>query len=160
MAKEVSNLADVSGTAAREIDSLLAESESKVKDTLELIASRVVEAGSVSEHVKKAFTGISSNIVAINNQMKSISDATQHQESSIQQTNAAMKEMESAAQENNNASANTNTSAAELKTQSEQLAISTSKLWIFVNGNRQGKNSAAPNPTHAPLSTEPEAKVA
>jgi methyl-accepting chemotaxis protein len=121
VAEEVGNLAELSGTAAREIESLLEESNRKVKDTLELIQVRVGEGNRVSHSALEAFTGISKNIEEINHQVQSINDATQQQEIGVQQSSTAMKQMDASSQINSTASNQAFTTSENLKSQAEDL---------------------------------------
>jgi len=147
VAEEVGNLAELSGTAAREIESLLEESNRKVKDTLELIQVRVGEGNRVSHSALEAFTGISKNIEEINSQGQSINDATQQQEIGVQQSNSAMKQMDVSAQINSTASNQAFNTSENLKSQSEELKNVISDLVQLISGGNAADIAPKPNAT-------------
>lgn len=137
VAEEVGNLAELSGTAARDIESLLAQSQLQVKETLDMINFRVAEAGNVTQHAGHAFTNIASQVMAMNGQIKSITEAAQQQELGIQQTNAAMKQLQTASQENSRSAQKSEQSAQVLSQESKNLVEATHQLWGFIRGNNQ-----------------------
>lgn len=94
VAEEVGNLAQMSGIASNEISSLILDSEKKVQNTLEHIRKRVKEGKIVSDEASLAFNGIVQNVENIQNQVKSIFEASAQQEIGIQQSQSAMTTLE------------------------------------------------------------------
>ncbi len=135
VAEEVSNLAELSGEAAKEIDVLLQESQSKVKDTLESIQVRVTDTVKTNRMVQQSFETISGYVEKMEQQLNSIGEASKQQELGIQQTNAAMRQMESSAEENRGASEKTHQASEELSRESNSLSALTDDLAFFVNGD-------------------------
>ncbi len=98
VAEEVGNLAQLSGKAANEIESLLKDSQKQVSALLEVIEKRVQEGTLVTHEAVNAFNQISENVQAVSNQLKGISEATEQQQLGIQQTQTAMTQLENSAQ--------------------------------------------------------------
>ncbi|MGZ3794056.1 MAG: HAMP domain-containing methyl-accepting chemotaxis protein [Bdellovibrio sp.] len=136
VAEEVGNLAELSGQAAKDIELLLGDSQRKVRETLEMIQSRVADGNKVSQNAMQAFNEISKNIEEINAQIRSINEATQQQEIGIQQTNLAMKQMDVISQNNTLASTEALQIAQNLKKQSSELRGVMTALFQLVGGNR------------------------
>ncbi|MGZ3771202.1 MAG: HAMP domain-containing methyl-accepting chemotaxis protein [Bdellovibrio sp.] len=139
VAEEVGNLAELSGQAAKDIELLLGDSQRKVRETLEMIQSRVADGNKVSQNAMQAFNEISKNIEEINAQIRSINEATQQQEIGIQQTNLAMKQMDVISQNNTLASTEALQIAQNLKKQSSELRGVMTALFQLVGGNRVHK---------------------
>jgi methyl-accepting chemotaxis protein len=121
VAEEVGNLAEMSGHASREIESLIGDSQRKVKETLEVIQNRVKDGNQVSQLAYQNFEEISHQVKEINLQIKYISEATQQQSLGIEQTNIAIKQMDSASEANNQSSRNAFRTSEELKMQGDTL---------------------------------------
>lgn len=134
VAEEVGNLAEMSGHAAKDIEALLEDSRRKVKDTLEVIQSRVNDSNRVSKMAYHAFQEVAVNIEEINKQVLSINEATQQQEIGIQQTNVAMRQVDTTSQGNSESSAMALKQANELKLKSELLKKANSKMSYLIRG--------------------------
>lgn len=153
VAEEVGNLAELSGQAAKDIELLLGDSQRKVKETLEMIQSRVADGNKVSQSAMQAFNEISLNIEEINAQVRSINEATQQQEIGIQQTNLAMKQMDIISQNNTVASTEALQVAQNLKTQSAQLRGVMTALFELVGGTRVSEDSPKEDVSYAEAHT-------
>ncbi|MGZ3773350.1 MAG: methyl-accepting chemotaxis protein [Pseudobdellovibrionaceae bacterium] len=149
VAEEVGNLAELSGQAAKDIELLLGDSQRKVRETLEMIQSRVADGNKVSQSAMQAFNEISKNIEEINAQVRSINEATQQQEIGIQQTNLAMKQMDVISQNNTVASSEALQIAQNLKNQSAELSGVMTALFELVGGRRDTKVTSDVMPTAA-----------
>lgn len=149
VAEEVGNLAELSGQAAKDIELLLGDSQRKVKETLEMIQSRVADGNKVSQSAMQAFNEISLNIEEINAQVRSINEATQQQEIGIQQTNLAMKQMDIISQNNTVASTEALQVAQNLETQSAQLRGVMTALFELVGGTRVSEVSPKEGASYA-----------
>jgi hypothetical protein len=134
VAEEVGNLADLSGRAAKEIESLLGDSQRQVSSTLRAIDDRVIESNSVSHQAHSAFKEILKQIEEINSQVKSINEATHQQEIGIQQTNTAMRQMDSASQNNTHASSQALITVEKLKMQTNAMTDAMNDLVALVDG--------------------------
>lgn len=137
VAEEVGNLAELSGQAAKEIETLLDDSQRKVNETLQVIEDRVSDGNKVSQQAKVAFNDISVNIKEINSQIKSINEATQQQEIGIQQTNSAMKQMDVTSHNNTEASSIALAKTDELNEIGNGLKNVVDQLIHLVNGSNQ-----------------------
>jgi methyl-accepting chemotaxis protein len=134
VAEEVGNLAQMSGKAAREIESLILESEKKVTSTLDLIKRRVNEGNLVTDEAVRTFTGISNAIDSVREQVRLIAEACVQQDVGIQQTNKAMEQLDVAARQTLDAAQMTRASSDELQGSSVHLEKVTDELSIFVHG--------------------------
>lgn len=93
VAEEVGKLANMSGKAAKEIASLLQDSEKQVNDIVRNTQERVKVGKGVTEQAFKNFKEIASDINLISSQISNISAAAREQELGVSQTNQAMKEL-------------------------------------------------------------------
>ncbi|MFN7728945.1 MAG: methyl-accepting chemotaxis protein [Bdellovibrio sp.] len=134
VAEEVGNLAELSGHAAKDIELLLSESQQRVKETLDMIQSRVTEGNKVSQLALESFNRISTQIEDINQQVRSINEATQQQQIGIDQTNAAMRQMNTSAQTNSQASSIASQRAEELGEAGQQLNHKMQRLTQLISG--------------------------
>jgi methyl-accepting chemotaxis protein len=141
VAEEVGNLAELSGAAAKEIESLLGDSQRKVKDTLEVIQDRVADGNRVSQSALHVFEEISKNIEEINVQIKGIGEATQQQEIGIQQTNTAMKQMDVSSQSNTDAASRAQSTSNQLKNNCHSLDRVVQEIYFLVNGRVEDRKS-------------------
>ncbi len=154
VAEEVSNLAELSGEAAKEIDVLLHGSQTKVKETLEQIHVRVTDTVKTNRMVQQSFESISGLVVKVEQQLKSIGEASKQQELGIQQTNAAMRQMEASAEENRSSSEKTHRASEDLSKESGSLAKLSEELELFVGGGKVFVQAAAKATSKEPHSAE------
>lgn len=134
VAEEVGNLAQMSGSAAKEIESLLVDSQRKVATTLEMIRQRVKEGNIVNDEAVRTFNEIASSITDISGQIKNIAEAAQQQSVGIEQTQKAIGQLDIVARQNAEASQKALTQATELNNASSDLSDSSNQLQILVNG--------------------------
>lgn len=160
VAEEVGNLAEMSGHAAREIESLIEDSQRKVKETLEVIQNRVKDGNQVSQLAYQNFEEISHQVKEINLQIKYISEATQQQELGIEQTNIAIKQMDAASEANNQSSRNAFNTSEELNKQGEALTQVVGHLTTMVGRKFEKLSKAQKFPSSAGVSdsSQPLAK--
>lgn len=121
VAAEVGNLAQMSGTAAKEIQALLDDSKRQVEGILEGTQERVTEGQTVSAEALATFGDIAKTIERISEQIRGINDATAEQEIGVKQTGIAMAQMDSLSQRNNVVAQQVSGSAEDLETQAERL---------------------------------------
>ncbi len=144
VAEEVGNLADVSGGAAKEIQSLLESSERQVSTIIEETKRRVSDGQDVSKHAKSMFEQIAKEVYGISSQVQGITDATKEQELGVQQTNTAMSQMDEATRRTSVLSQEASSSAEDLKDQIVDLREIVRQLGLMVYGKR---NSTQPVPS-------------
>jgi len=134
VADEVAHLAELSGKASKEIESLLNESKRKVEASLINIQSKITDGTQVTLEANQTFNDITLNIQSISQQLKSVTEAAQQQSLGINQANSAMKELESSADANSHTATEFNKRFDELKDKAENLNQTTVDLKRIVNG--------------------------
>lgn len=117
VASEVRNLAQRSAGAAKEIETLIADSVSRVSNGSKLVG----EAGSTMDEMLKAVA----EVVEI---MKQIASASEEQSKGISQIGTAITEMDSVTQQNASLVEEVSTAASALERQTEELTLSVSKF--------------------------------
>lgn len=110
VASEVRNLAQRSGNAAKEIRTLIAESQSRVGEGNEM----AIKAGETMDE-------ISSEVMRVTTLMKEISSASQEQSHGIEQVNQAVTQMDEVAQQNAALVEQAAAATQSLEEQSQQL---------------------------------------
>jgi methyl-accepting chemotaxis protein len=100
VAEEVGRLALTSGKAAKEIDLLLGESQTRVSGIVDHLAARVKEGMTVSEDVRKSFSEIGEGIHEISHALNQVSEASREQLLGIEQTSRAMDQMNATTEDN------------------------------------------------------------
>jgi hypothetical protein len=141
VAEEVGNLAQMSGNAAREIETLLSESQHSVSDTLRTIQGKISEGNTISAEALDSFNKISTRIGEITEQVKSVIEATQQQELGIQQTTEAMKQIDISAQSTQQSSQKAYQTAEELNNESKMLWQEMTYLKTLVTGGNKTPGS-------------------
>jgi methyl-accepting chemotaxis protein len=134
VAEEVGNLADISGNAAKEIQSLLEDSKKQVARIVELTRSRVSDGQVVSKESQDNFNEIAREIQAVSGLVTSINDATKQQRTGVEQTSTAMAEMDQASQKVNELSQESSQAAFALTRQSNELRDITVELETCIYG--------------------------
>ncbi|MDH4468959.1 MAG: methyl-accepting chemotaxis protein [Bacteriovoracaceae bacterium] len=142
VAEEVGNLAEMSGEAALEIESLIKDCQIRVKETIDTIVSRIDDGAQVNQLAQSSFADIASRIKDINQQIQSIQEATQQQEIGIQQSNSAMKQMDLAAQQNSMAATKCFRMTDELKNDSNEFLSLIDSFTYYLTGNISSSSTA------------------
>lgn len=104
VAEEVGKLAQMSGSASKEIDQLLNDSQMRVVQIVQAVQERVRDGKSVSGDALKRFSEIANQIVTIADKVNQVGEATLEQESGVEQTSRAMDQMDQTALESKKAS--------------------------------------------------------
>ena len=121
VAAEVGNLAQMSGNAAKEIQSLLDDSRAQVQSILESTQERVSEGQTVSADALATFGEIAKTIEGISEQIRNINEATQEQDIGVKQTSTAMVQLDEYAQRNNVVAQQVSNSAHEIEREADRL---------------------------------------
>jgi methyl-accepting chemotaxis protein len=121
VAEEFGSLAELSGKAAKEIQSLLETSKKHVSEIVEMTHQRVTDGLTVSKEALSIFHEMSRDINQITKQMQRISEATREQTVGVQQTSTAMNQMDQAAQRNSLLAGDSLRNASDLSRQSHKL---------------------------------------
>jgi hypothetical protein len=121
VAEEVGHLAELSGNAAKEIESLIEQSKKEVSQIVDLTQARVLEGHRVSNDSLVIFNKLNSVIAEVDRQIEGITQATKEQNLGIKQSSIALTEMDNVAQR-------TRDLAQEASAYSMQLSEENSKL--------------------------------
>lgn len=103
VAEEVGKLAQMSGSASKEIDQLLTDSQMRVVQLVEAVQERVRDGKTVSSEALKRFTEIANQIMVISEKVNQVGEATLEQEGGVEQTARAMDQMDETALESKEA---------------------------------------------------------
>ncbi len=121
VAEEVGNLAQMSGSAANEIENLLMESQKKVRLALDVTQQKLKEGNHVTGSAVSTFAGISKAIESINMKIENIATATSQQSVGLEQTQKAFKQMDESSLLNQEAANKFAAATEELKNSSSRL---------------------------------------
>lgn len=105
VAEEVGNLAQMSGNAAKEIQTLIQDSQRQVAQIIETTQHRVNEGQQVSKEALATFNEIATGIQGMSERIIGIGQATREQDLGIKQISIAMNEMDITTQRNSMVSA-------------------------------------------------------
>ena len=141
VAAEVGNLAQMSGNAAKEIQSLLDDSRAQVQSILESTQERVSEGQTVSADALATFGEIAKTIEGISEQIRNINEATQEQDIGVKQTSTAMVQLDEYAQRNNIVAQQVSNSAHEIEKEADRLfRIMQASRVLILGSNTLKKN--------------------
>jgi methyl-accepting chemotaxis protein len=145
VAEEVGNLAQLSGSAARDISVLLAESVERVRDTITgtqknvgdlvaLGADRIKTSLEVAARADKVLAGIAQNVTLMENHINEIAISADEQSRGIHEVNSAVHQLDSVVQINSNAAEDSSAAALTLKDQAQSLYSLITELKSVVSG--------------------------
>lgn len=134
VAEEVGNLAQMSGAAAKEIKTLLDDSQKQVLSIVNVTRERSEDGQTVSKEAQSTFEAIAAEIKTVTNQIENISDAAREQENGIQQTSVAMSKLDEATTRSAAMGQQISSSALELGSQSSQMKQIMEATAILVQG--------------------------
>jgi methyl-accepting chemotaxis protein len=153
VAEEVGNLAQMSGSAAREITEMLTMSVKRVNSIVEQTRERVdrlVEVGqdkiamgqSTAQKCRESLSKISDNAKALSAMVSEIAHASKEQAQGIQEINKAISQLDQVTQQNSAVAQQSSAQAEELSAQAEELQHSVEMLMKVVHGGEQEPGSA------------------
>jgi methyl-accepting chemotaxis protein len=142
VAEEVGNLAEMSGSSAREIQSLLEDSQKQVSLIVESVQKRVQEGEQVASEAVAIFNKISGETSNLNGFINRIGEATKEQETGIHQISTAMNQVGISAQKNLSSATQASLASRKLSSQSVALAGVVSSLEHLMFG-RSAFNDAS-----------------
>ena len=174
VAEEVGNLANMSGTAAEEISTMLESSVKTVEDIInstskkveDLIATgkQTVEEGSnLAGQCGEALDKIVMNVSKVNGQISEIATASVEQSQGVSEVNEAMKQIDQVTHMNTQISNESSTQASSLEDESKSLYNEVLKLQSLVNGDNSKRVDYGHNVQEVDFnkeSFESESKVA
>jgi methyl-accepting chemotaxis protein len=157
VAEEVGNLAQMSGSAAKDITTMLDSSIQKVESIVNDTKSRVerligegrnkVEQGTVvARQCGTIFDDIVRQVSEVSILINEISTATQEQSIGISEITKAMNQLDQATHENSTTSQNSSVSANKLEKRSASLFSSVGDLERIINGSKEGHAPAKQTP--------------
>ncbi|WLS76967.1 methyl-accepting chemotaxis protein [Erwinia pyri] len=150
VASEVRNLAQRSAGAAKEIETLIADSVTRASNGSRLVG----EAGSTMDEILKA-------VGEVTEIMKQIASASEEQSKGISQVGTAITEMDSVTQQNASLVEQVSAAASSLERQTEELTLSVSKFRLSATTTATAKAPVRSAPTAArPLTARPAAASA
>jgi|GEM_PF-896261 len=150
VAEEVGNLAEMSGSAAKEITTLLETSVRKVEEIVDQTKSRVekltatskekVKSGStIATDCSEALEQILENVRSVDTLVSEIAVASSEQSTGIREISKAVGQLENVTQQNTAVAQSSSTAATQLSQQSSQLNNLVGDLTQIVAGHRQAK---------------------
>ncbi len=134
VAEEVGNLAKVSGSAAKDIELMLQDSQKQVQDILSGLQEKIEKSSSVSNQAVSNFKDISNEIDVIVSQIRGITDACAQQELGVQQTSTAMSQIDVATQKNSSTAQETLGAAKKLADENTKLKDISASIFGLING--------------------------
>jgi methyl-accepting chemotaxis protein len=144
VAEEVGNLAEMSGSSAREIQSLLEDSKKQVSLIVDSVQKRVAEGEQVTSEAVAIFNRISAETGNLNGFINRIGEATKEQETGIHQISTAMSQVGTSAQKNLSSATQTSHASKRLAKQSANLArvVSSLESLLFGGGSVKAASSS------------------
>lgn len=155
VAEEVGNLAEISGTAANEIEEMLTESVVKVEEVVNTIKSKIDSLSTTSREkinsgvvIAKSsgelLEGVVTNVLEVQNMLEGISSASEEQSTGVRNITTAMREIDNSNNINTDIAQKTATSSHELATQADQLLTSVAKLEDQIYGANSKRRNSVP----------------
>lgn len=134
VAEEVGNLAKVSGSAAKDIELMLQDSQKQVQEILDSLHEKIEKSSTVSNQAVTNFKDISQEIEVIVSQIRGITDACAQQELGVQQTSTAMSQIDIATQKNSSTAQETLGAAKRLADENTKLKDIATSIYALING--------------------------
>ena len=152
VAEEVGNLAQMSGTAAKEISSLLESSTERVEKIVSetktnvgreaLAGKQKVDAGTkIAKQCGELLDQILSSAENLDSMVSQISVATREQTQGVTEINKAMGQLDQVTNQNSGIAHTTATAAEQLSREAESLSGMVGELLSVVNGGKNVKNT-------------------
>lgn len=134
VAEEVGNLAQMSGTASKEISSLLEESVQKVESLISQTKQRVETGSVIVRKCGDVFGEISKNIVTVASMSAEISNASKEQSQGISEITKAVSQLDQVTQQNASTTEETSNEAEGLAVQARNINVLATRLLVNVMG--------------------------
>ncbi len=158
VAEEVGKLAQISGDASREIDTLLGTSQDRVVKIVGAIQTRVSDGKTISHEAMERFAEIAREIATISEKISQVSDASTEQASGVEQTAKAMDQMSESTIKNKLGAEQVNQIGGRVRELSQRIREVTEGIRRFVREGdgsslKEGQNEVQLNtPENLPLS--------
>ncbi|MBC7464647.1 MAG: DUF3365 domain-containing protein [Bdellovibrio sp.] len=148
VAEEIGNLAQMSGSAATEIEKMLVSSTQRVeaivietKNKVEVLVNsgkeKVEHGTEVAKQCGDVLTEIVDSVQSVGRMVVQISDGSQEQSKGVQEINQAMAQLNKVTQENSSASLEASTTADKLSAQAETLRESVQAIQKTLSGDNK-----------------------
>lgn len=152
VAEEVGNLAQMSGNASKEINTIVEDSHAKVtqivsetkvrfEKLLRENTEKVQQSRSTVEVSSQVLQEIVSTVGEVSTLIHEISSASDEQSKGIREISISMRQLDSATQNNSASSENISGSAERMTDQVDQLMMSVNELEILLHGRKNTKVS-------------------
>jgi methyl-accepting chemotaxis protein len=158
VAEEVGNLAQMSGSAAEEISSLLESSIQKVEGIVGQTRTKVENGTQTAQSCGAVLDEIVKSVTSVAKMAGEISTACNEQSQGVQEITKAMNQLDQVTQQNAATSEEAASAAEELSAQAESLNSLVNNLVQAVEGSAGQQAPAAPAPAKA-AKQKTEAKV-
>ena len=136
VAEEVGHLAELSGHAAKEIESLIDQSKKEVSQIVEMTLARVTEGHRVSNESLNIFSKLTSSISEVDNQIEGIAQATKEQNLGIKQSSIALSEMDNIAQKTRDIAQEASSCSVQLGQENQKLKFLLASFDSLLNGRK------------------------
>lgn len=140
VASEIGSLALISGKAAGEINELLANSSSQVRDSVATTTARVEDGGKIADECLRAFQMLRGALQNIAKAAESITDAATEQERGVEQTSGAIAAMGCTTEANVAHAQRMAANSGDLRQRAAGLARATERL-----NDIMGRDDSAPD---------------
>lgn len=138
VAEEVGNLAQMSGTASKEISTLLESSIHKVESIVGDTKAKVDSGVNTAKECGDVFAEIVGDVKLVSQMSNDISSASQEQAQGISEITKAVSQLDQVTQQNAATSEETSNEAEELSAQANALKEASDKLISIISGDSSG----------------------
>jgi hypothetical protein len=160
VAEEVGHLAELSGTAAKEIESLIEQSKKEVSQIVDLTQARVIEGHRVSNDSLTIFNKLNTAISEVDRQIEGIAQATKEQNLGIKQSSIALTEMDNVAQRTRDLAQEASAYSMQLSEENGKLKNILGAFSTLLNGTTEiGHDTNASNHRSNPKTKRPKDRV-
>jgi methyl-accepting chemotaxis protein len=161
VAEEVGKLAQLSGDASCDIDSLLADSDRKVVEIVGTIKANVDDGSRATETVVESFHQLNDQFQQVERSMESIQSANDEKTKGIEEVSSAMEQLSIVAQTNQNEADSLSSFSSEISDSSESLLHLVEEVKRRLNGARTATEStplvmAPEEPANDPIEASEE----
>lgn len=155
VADEVGKLAQTSGQAAKEIQSLIKDSQRQVSSVIDYVTKKIKEGNGATEAALQQFDAIAQDIVKVSQSLEEVAAGSQEQFAGISQTSKAMEQMRISTRSYVKATGEIHNLALNARQSSELVRKIATDLEVLIAGSeavqrREGQFETAPVTTYQP----------
>lgn len=144
VAEEIAQLANTSGSAAKEIEQLTSQGVAQVQSVVESVNARVDNGTQVSQQLMENFSQLRNNMVSTLESIESITNATNEQKTGIEQTNQAIAQLDATVTEFTSAANSVSSTADSLESFTKQIDEQVKNIHATISGS--GKEDSFDEP--------------